>query len=146
MCAYGRVIMRKQLVFFIVFLQMLFGSSALVYAKQPLYVELDKPLLANYISDDPNTLKYVRVKVTFRLLKDEDPNKEKEHQQKVKEHLPLLRDAMMQILRTKSRAQIINSKKAIIAQCLARVNELLVQETQSKRIAEVIFNTYLYDG
>ena len=141
--------MRKQLVLFFLCVQMTLGSSSLVYANaanQPIFIELDKPLIANYISDDPDVLKYVRVKVTFMLLKDADPNKEKEHANEVKKHMPLLRDAMMQILRTKSRAQIENSKQDIIGECLARVNELLVQETQSKRIAEVIFNTYLYNN
>ena len=52
-------------------------------ANQLIFIELDKPLIANYISDDPDVLKYVRVKA-FMLLKDADPNKEKEHANEVK--------------------------------------------------------------
>ncbi len=105
---------------------------------QPAYIEMRPDIITNYVTDS-STLGFIRVTISLMIEKKEDLSK-------VEHHLPLLRNAIIQILGTKSKQQVrnISGRDSIRNECLVRVNELLVRETGAKLVKELIFTKYLY--
>ena len=111
---------------------------------KPVYVEMRPDIIANYIQSPGQPLGYLRVAVSLLVVTDGvDP---KQDLTDLTRHLPLLRDAIILIIRTKSAAQVksTNGKQEIQSETLKRFNELLVQESKRKLIEQVIFTTYIY--
>ena len=104
------------------------------------YYGFEPDITTNYIKQPgARTLGYVRVSVELMVGRASDV-------EIVEKHAPLLRDAIISILGAQDEDMVrsLEGREEIRRACLRRVNELLVQETGDKRIADVLFTKYLY--
>ncbi|WP_459782743.1 flagellar basal body-associated FliL family protein, partial [Photobacterium sp. R1] len=64
----------------------------------------------------------------------------------VEHHAPLIRDAIIQIIGEQPEVKIksLAGREAIRQQCLDKVNDLLIAETNQKLLTELLFTKYLY--
>ena len=107
-------------------------------AVQNSYINLEPDIITNYVTDE-RTLGFVRITVSLLIT---DPT----NLGQVQHHLPLLRDAIIKIIGSKS-STVVKSRDGredIRVECELRVNELLVRETGKKMVDELIFTKYIY--
>ena len=102
------------------------------------YHALDPDIITNYLGEG-KTLGYVRVTVELMAENGADLKL-------LEQHDPLIRDAIIRLIGSKSGAQIksLVSREELRKECENRVNELLVKETGKKAVRELIFTKYLY--
>ncbi|MBS3798302.1 MULTISPECIES: flagellar basal body-associated protein FliL [unclassified Pseudoalteromonas] len=103
------------------------------------YYGFEPDIVANYISVSGRKLGYVRVTVDLML---EDIN----NLAVVEHHMPLLRDAIVEILSQEPEEKIksLSGREEIRQKCLERINTLLQQETGQDIIRDLLFTKYLY--
>ncbi|WP_105188305.1 flagellar basal body-associated protein FliL [Pseudoalteromonas sp. T1lg48] len=103
------------------------------------YYGFEPDIVANYISISGRKLGYVRVTVDLML---EDIN----NLAVVEHHMPLLRDAIVEILSQEPEEKIksLSGREEIRQKCLERINTLLQQETGQDIIRDLLFTKYLY--
>ncbi len=103
------------------------------------YYGFEPDIVANYISQSSRKLGYVRVTVDLML---EDVN----NITVVEHHMPLLRDAIVEILSQEPEEKIksLTGREEIRQKCIDRVKNLLQQETGKDIVRDVLFTKYLY--
>ncbi|MGF1699823.1 flagellar basal body-associated protein FliL [Photobacterium makurazakiensis] len=102
------------------------------------YYTLAPDITTNYITQG-KTLGYLRLQVDLMVA---DPQLVKY----VDHHAPLIRDAIISIISQQSEARVksLAGREEIRQACLAKVNELLITETNQKIVTELLFTKYLY--
>jgi flagellar FliL protein len=102
------------------------------------YYGFTPDIITNYIAKG-KTLGYIRVTVEIMVSHDTDI-------EKIDQHAPLLRDAIIQILGRQplERIKSLTGREEIRAECLLAVNELLIQEAGDKLAKDLLFTKYLY--
>ncbi|MFY8274363.1 flagellar basal body-associated protein FliL [Pseudoalteromonas sp. SSDWG2] len=103
------------------------------------YYGFEPDIVANYISQSSKKLGYVRVTVDLML---EDVN----NITVVEHHMPLLRDAIVEILSQEPEEKIksLTGREEIRQKCNERLKSLLQQETGNNIVRDVLFTKYLY--
>ncbi|GAP76501.1 flagellar basal body-associated protein FliL-like protein [Pseudoalteromonas sp. THAF3] len=103
------------------------------------YYGFEPDIVANYISQSSKKLGYVRVTVDL-MLEDVGNISVVEH------HMPLLRDAIVEILSQEPEDKIksLTGREEIRQKCIERLKTLLKQETGKDIIRDVLFTKYLY--
>ena len=102
------------------------------------YYSMDPEFVTNYQTQGP-TLGYVRVKVELMVDNAADIAI-------LKNHDPLLRDAINTILgnQTKDQVRTTSGREEMRKVCKKEVEKLLYRETGREVIRDLIFTTYLY--
>ena len=103
------------------------------------YFGFEPDIIANYIAPNNKKLGYVRVTVDLMLA-------DMANIAVVEHHMPLLRDAIIEILSKESEEHIksLTGREEIRKQCSERLKALLKKETGQEIIREVLFTKYLY--
>lgn len=102
------------------------------------YHVLDPDIITNYPGEG-SSLGYVRVTVALMAGNGADLTL-------LEQHDPLIRDAIIRLLGSKSGAQIksLASREELRKECEEQANELLAKETGRRPVRELIFTKYLY--
>ncbi|KDM92347.1 flagellar basal body-associated protein FliL [Photobacterium galatheae] len=102
------------------------------------YFTLTPDITTNYTTQG-NKLGYLRLQVDLMVA---DPD----YLPLVEHHAPLIRDAIIQIISEQPEVKIksLAGREAIRQQCLTKVNDLLIAETNQKLLTELLFTKYLY--
>ncbi|KLV07395.1 flagellar basal body-associated protein FliL-like protein [Photobacterium aquae] len=102
------------------------------------YYTLAPDITTNYVTQGKR-LGYLRLQVDLMLL---DPSMSK----LVEHHAPLIRDAIITVIgqQPEARVQSLAGREEIRQACLAKVNELLIAETNQKLVTELLFTKYLF--
>ncbi|WP_120513686.1 flagellar basal body-associated protein FliL [Photobacterium salinisoli] len=102
------------------------------------YFTLTPDITTNYITQGKK-LGYLRLQVDLMVA---DPD----YIPLVEHHAPLIRDAIIQIIGEQPEVKIksLAGREAIRQQCLDKVNDLLIAETNQKLLTELLFTKYLY--
>lgn len=108
------------------------GSSKIAY------YGIEPDIVTNYINNKKK-LGYVRLTIELMLMDGGDMDL-------VEHHAPLLRDALVEILGRESEQQIksLVGREEVRKKCLAKLQELLQQETGKEVLKDIIFTKYLY--
>ncbi|WMC10322.1 flagellar basal body-associated FliL family protein [Oceanimonas pelagia] len=104
----------------------------------PIYYTMTPDIITNYQNSGQN-LGYVRVAVELMLERPEQLTV-------VEENMPLLRDALNDLLAEKSRQEIrsLPARAGLADEGRERLNELLLQETGQTPVRRLLFTTFLY--
>ncbi|KKD00140.1 flagellar basal body-associated protein FliL [Photobacterium halotolerans] len=114
------------------------AQSASAKTPEYSYFTLTPDITTNYITQGKK-LGYLRLQVDL-MVSDPDYIPLVEH------HAPLIRDAIIQIIGEQPEVKIksLAGREAIRQQCLDKVNDLLIAETNQKLLTELLFTKYLY--
>ncbi|MCT7654763.1 flagellar basal body-associated FliL family protein [Oceanimonas sp. NS1] len=104
----------------------------------PIYYTMTPDIITNYQNSGQN-LGYVRVAVDLMLERPDQLTV-------VEENMPLLRDALNDLLAQKSRQEIrsLPARTELADQGRERLNELLLEETGQTPVRRLLFTTFLY--
>lgn len=102
------------------------------------YYALEPDIITNYLGND-KTLGYIRVTVELMAESEADRGL-------LEEHDPLIRDAIIRLLGSKTAEQIksLVTREDLRKECEIAVNELLVRETGKKAVKTLLFTKFLY--
>jgi len=102
----------------------------------PLYVELGEPLVVNFVVN--NQIRYLQVQMEVMTRNPEMPDK-------IKTHLPLIRNNLLLMLSDLDFATIssFTGKQKIRAEALAEVQSILQEQTGDKGVEELYFTTFV---
>ncbi|MFT6778296.1 MAG: flagellar FliL protein [Paraglaciecola sp.] len=114
-----------------------FGQDAA--RKNYAYFSLEPDIVTNYLSSSAKKLGFVRVTIEL-MLEDADFLEAAEH------HSPLLRAATLEVFgsQTAEKVKSLTGREDIKRSCLERLQALMLKETGSEMVKEVIFTKYLY--
>lgn len=114
------------------------AEEAAMAMPQYTYYTLEPDITTNYVTQGKK-LGYLRLQVDL-MVADPDLIRKLEH------HAPLIRDAIINIIGQQSEAKIksLAGREEIRQDCLHKVNELLIAETNQKILTELLFTKYLY--
>jgi flagellar FliL protein len=114
-----------------------FGQDAA--RKNYAYFSLEPDIVTNYLSSSARKLGFVRVTIEL-MLEDADFLEAAEH------HSPLLRAATIEVFgsQTAEKVKSLTGREDIRRSCLERLQALMLKETGSEMVKEVIFTKYLY--
>jgi flagellar FliL protein len=114
-----------------------FGQDAA--RKNYAYFSLEPDIVTNYLSSSARKLGFVRVTIEL-MLEDADFLEAAEH------HSPLLRAATLEVFgsQTAEKVKSLTGREDIRRSCLERLQALMLKETGSEMVKEVIFTKYLY--
>ncbi|MDP5292818.1 flagellar basal body-associated FliL family protein [Oceanimonas sp. CHS3-5] len=104
----------------------------------PIYYTMTPDIITNYQNSGQN-LGYVRVAVDLMLERPEQLPL-------VESNMPLLRDALNDLLAEKSRQEIrsMPARAALADEGRQRLNDLLLQETGQTPVRRLLFTSFLY--
>jgi flagellar FliL protein len=110
-----------------------------VVRKSYAYFSLEPEIVTNYLGFSGGKLGYVRVSIELML---EDP----EFLGAAEHHSPLMRAATIEIFGNQRAEKVrsLTGRDNIRLSCLEKLQELMLRETGSKMIKDVIFTKYLY--
>lgn len=102
------------------------------------YFTLDPEITTNFITDG-RKLGFINVRVDLMV---DDPSL----LPLLEYHQPLIRDTMIEMLSQESEMRIksLAGREAIRKACLAKINKILLAETNQKVLADLLFTKYLY--
>ena len=105
------------------------------------YFGLEPDIVTNYLSASSRSLGYVRITIEL-MLEDADYLEAAEH------HSPLMRATVIDIIGRQSEEKVksLTGREDIRRSCLERLREIMLKETGSEMIKDVIFTKYLYQG
>lgn len=105
------------------------------------YFGLEPDIVTNYLSSSSRSLGYVRVTIEL-MLEDVDYLEAAEH------HSPLMRATVIDIFGSQPEEKVksLTGREDIRLSCLERLREIMMKETGSEMIKDVIFTKYLYQG
>ena len=105
------------------------------------YFGLEPDIVTNYLSTSARNLGYVRVTVEL-MLEDVDYLEAAEH------HSPLMRATVIDIFGSQSEEKVksLTGREDRRRNCLEKLKEIMMKETGSEMIKDVIFTKYLYQG
>ena len=125
------------------FLTILYYQS-LVYAqdaaiKNYAYFSLEPDIVTNYLGSSARKLGFVRVTIEL-MLEDADYLEAAEH------HSPLMRAATIEVFGSQKAEKIksLTGREGIRRDCLEKLRKLMLRETGSEMVKDVIFTKYLY--
>jgi flagellar FliL protein len=110
-----------------------------VVRKSYAYFSLEPEIVTNYLGSSARKLGFVRVSIEL-MLEDPDFLKAAEH------HSPLMRAATIEVFGSQPEEKVksLTGREDIRRSCLEKLQELMLKETGSKMIKDVIFTKYLY--
>jgi flagellar FliL protein len=110
-----------------------------VVRKSYAYFSLEPDIVTNYLGSSARKLGFVRVSIEL-MLEDSDFLEAAEH------HSPLMRAAAIEVFGSQPEEKVksLTGREDIRLRCLEKLQELMLKETGSKMIKDVIFTKYLY--
>jgi flagellar FliL protein len=110
-----------------------------VVRKSYAYFSLEPEIVTNYLGSSARKLGFVRVSIEL-MLEDPDFLEAAEH------HSPLMRAATIEVFGSQPEEKVksLTGREDIRRSCLEKLQELMLKETGSKMIKDVIFTKYLY--
>jgi len=110
-----------------------------VVRKSYAYFSLEPEIVTNYLGSSARKLGFVRVSIEL-MLEDPDFLEAAEH------HSPLMRAATIEVFGSQKEEKVksLTGREDIRRSCLEKLQELMLRETGSKMIKDVIFTKYLY--
>jgi flagellar FliL protein len=110
-----------------------------VVRKSYAYFSLEPEIVTNYLGSSARKLGFVRVSIEL-MLEDPDFLEAAEH------HSPLMRAATIEVFGSQKEEKVksLTGREDIRRSCLEKLQELMLRETGSKTIKDVIFTKYLY--
>lgn len=118
--------------------------QSLVYAQEAAiknyaYFSLEPDIVTNYLGPSARKLGYIRVTIEL-MLEDADFLEAAEH------HSPLMRAATIEVFgsQTAEKIKSLTGREDIRYNCLEELRTLMMRETGSEMIKDVIFTKYLY--
>lgn len=103
------------------------------------YYSLEPDIVTNFLGTSARKLGFVRVTVEL-MLEDIDSLAAAEH------HSPLMRAATIEVFgrQPAEKVKSLTGREDIRRSCLEKLRELMLRETGSEMIQDVIFTKYLY--
>ena len=103
------------------------------------YFSLEPEIVTNYLGSSAKKLGFVRVSIELML---ENP----EFLEAAEHHAPLMRAATIEIFGSQrsDKVRSLTGREHIRVICLEKLQKLMLKETGSKMIKDVIFTKYLY--
>ena len=103
------------------------------------YFSLEPEIVTNYLGSNIKKIGFVRVSIEL-MLESSDFLEAAEH------HSPLLRAASLEVFgrQPEEKVKSLTGREDIRRSCLEKLQELMLKETGSKMIKDVIFTKYLY--
>ena len=119
------------------FHSVVFGQE--VVRKNYAYFSLEPDIVTNYLVTSARKLGFVRVSVEL-MLEDSEFLGAAEH------HSPLMRAATIEVFGSQPAEKVksLTGREDIRRKCLEKLNQLMLKETGSAMIKDVIFTKYLY--
>ena len=110
-----------------------------VARKNYAYFSLEPEIVTNYLGSSARKLGFVRVSIEL-MLEDSDFLEAAEH------HSPLMRAATIEVFGSQPAEKVksLTGREDIRRTCLEKLKELMLRETGSEMIKDVIFTKYLY--
>ena len=122
----------------------LLNYQSLVYAqdaaiKNYAYFSLEPDIVTNYLGSSARKLGFVRVTIEL-MLEDAEFLEAAEH------HSPMMRAATIEVFGSQKAEKIksLTGREGIRRDCLERLRKLMLRETGSEMVKDVIFTKYLY--
>lgn len=114
-------------------------SGQEVVRKNYAYFSLEPDVVTNYLGSSARKLGFVVVSIEL-MLEDPDFLESAEH------HSPLIRSAIIEVFgkQPEEKVKSLTGREDIRRICLDKLKELMLRETGSKMIKDVIFTKYLY--
>ncbi|WP_289029479.1 flagellar basal body-associated protein FliL [uncultured Paraglaciecola sp.] len=105
------------------------------------YFSLEPDIVTNFISTNTSSRKLGYVRVSIELMLN-DP----EYLEAAEHHSPLLKAAVIEIFGRQSAEKVtaLTGREDIRRTCLEKLRELMLEETGSEMINEVIFTKYIH--
>ncbi len=102
------------------------------------YFTLEPEITTNFITQGTQ-LGYIKVKINLMVNQDD-------RLEMVQKHEPLILDAVIEVLNQESEANIKSTagKEAIRQAMLAKINQILLEETGETVLNDLFFTQYLY--
>lgn len=103
------------------------------------YFSLEPEIVTNYLGSSARKLGFVRVSIEL-MLEESNFLKAAEH------HSPLMRAAVIEVFGSQPEEKVksLTGREDIRRTCLEKLKELMIRETGSEMIKDVIFTKYLY--
>ena len=134
----------KKTIWLLVSLLTLFSYHSTVFSqdiakKNYAYFSLEPDIVTNYLGPSARKLGYIRVTIEL-MLEDADFLETAEH------HSPLMRAATIEVFgsQTAEKIKSLTGREDIRYNCLEELRTLMMRETGSEMIKDVIFTKYLY--
>jgi flagellar FliL protein len=110
-----------------------------VVRKSYAYFSIEPEIVTNNLSSSVGKLGFVRVSIELML---EDP----EYLEAAEHHSPLMRAAIIEVFGSQRSEKVrsLTGRDNIRLICLEKLQELMLRETGSEMIKDVIFTKYLY--
>jgi flagellar FliL protein len=122
----------------------LLNYQSLVYAqdaaiKNYAYFSLEPDIVTNYLGSSARKLGFVRVTIEL-MLEDAEFLEAAEH------HSPMMRAATIEVFGSQKAEKIksLTGREGIRRVCLEKLRKLMLRETGSEMVKDVIFTKYLY--
>ncbi|MFT4747830.1 MAG: flagellar FliL protein [Congregibacter sp.] len=122
----------------------LLNYQSLVYAqdaaiKNYAYFSLEPDIVTNYLGSSARKLGFVRVTIEL-MLEDAEFLEAAEH------HSPMMRAATIEVFGSQKAEKIksLTGREGIRRDCLEKLRKLMLRETGSEMVKDVIFTKYLY--
>ena len=103
------------------------------------YFSLEPDIVTNYLGSSARKLGFVRVTIEL-MLEDADFLEAAEH------HSPLMRASIIEVFGSQPAENVrsLTGREDIRRTCLDKLKELMLRETGSEMVKDVIFTKYLY--
>ncbi|CZF82928.1 flagellar basal body-associated protein FliL [Grimontia marina] len=107
-------------------------------APQFSYFTLEPEITTNFITEG-RKLGFINVRVDLMV---DDPSL----LQMLEYHQPLIRDTIIEVLSQENEVRVksLSGRESIRKECMERVNEVLLAETNQKMLSDLLFTKYLY--
>jgi flagellar FliL protein len=115
------------------------NGQEVVVRKNYAYFSLEPEIVTNYLGSSARKLGFVRVSIEL-MLEDSDFLEAAEH------HSPLMRAAIIEVFGSQPAEKVrsLTGREDIRRSCLEKLQALMLRETGSEMIKDVIFTKYLY--
>ena len=110
-----------------------------VVRKNYAYFSLEPEIVTNYLGSSARKLGFVRVSIEL-MLEDAEFLEAAEH------HSPLIRAATIEVFggQPEEKVRSLTGREDIRRNCLEKIKALMIRETGSEMVKDVIFTKYLY--
>ena len=136
--------MMKKIIYILASLLIFLSYQSVVNGQQVVrksyaYFSLDPDIVTNYLGSNARKLGFVRVSIEL-MLEDSDFLGAAEH------HSPLMRAAIIEVFGSQPAENVksLTGRENIRSSCLEKIQQLMLRETGSEMIKDVIFTKYLY--
>jgi flagellar FliL protein len=144
MIANKRKLNMKKIIWLLVSLLAFLSHHGVVFGqdvarKNYAYFSIEPDVVTNYLGSNAKKLGFVRVTIEL-MLEDSDFLGAADH------HSPLLRAAIIEVFgsQTVEKIKSLTGREDIRLACLKKLKKLMLRETGSEMVKDVIFTKYLY--